>query len=218
MIGDNVFIGNGCEFNITKSITIENNVLISSGCKFIDHDHGFQHIDQNIATQPQVEKPIKVCEGAWLGVNCVLLKGVVVGRGAIVGAGGIVTKNIPKNEIWAGVPATKIGTRSQRIIKNNTQLKICIISGPHRPSKCGISDYVDLLNDELTNRKHVTQRYSIESPNHFLQFSESLPEADLYIIQFAPYFFSPSGFSGKSIFHFASVLSNKKVIVNFHEI
>lgn len=97
-------------------------------------------------------------------------------------------------------------------------MKICIISGPHRPSKCGISDYVDLLNDELNNRKHVTQRYSIESPNHFLQFSESLPEADLYIIQFAPYFFSPSGCSGKSIFHFASVLSNKKVIVNFHEI
>ena len=120
LIGDNVFIGNGCEFNITKSITIENNVLISSGCKFIDHDHGFQHIDQNIATQPQVEKPIKVCEGAWLGVNCVLLKGVVVGRGAIVGAGGIVTKNIPKNEIWAGVPATKIGTRSQRVIKKTT--------------------------------------------------------------------------------------------------
>jgi acetyltransferase-like isoleucine patch superfamily enzyme len=116
-IGDNVFIGNGCEFNITKSITIENNVLISSGCKFIDHDHGFHQVNQSIATQPQVEKPIKICEGAWLGVNSVLLKGVVVGSGAIVGAGSVVTKNIPSNEIWAGVPATKIGSRSERIIK-----------------------------------------------------------------------------------------------------
>lgn len=113
-IGDNVFVGNGCEFNITKSIIIENNVLISSGCRFIDHDHGFQQINQNICTQPQVEKPIKISEGAWIGANCVILKGVVVGNGAIVGAGGIVTKNIPKNEIWAGVPASKIGTRNEQ--------------------------------------------------------------------------------------------------------
>ena len=97
-------------------------------------------------------------------------------------------------------------------------MNFCIISGPHQPSKCGISDYVDLLSDELINRKHNTQKYSIESPKHFLEFAQHLPEADLCIIQFAPYSFSSSGCSGKSIFHFASVLSKKNVIVNFHEI
>jgi hypothetical protein len=97
-------------------------------------------------------------------------------------------------------------------------LKICIISGPHRPGKCGISDYVDLLDNELTNRKYITQRSLIESPNDFFLISKDLPEADFYIIQFAPYSFSSSGYSGNSILQFASALSEKKVIVNFHEI
>ena len=97
-------------------------------------------------------------------------------------------------------------------------MKICIISGPHRPGKCGISDYVDLLDNELTNRKYITQRSLIESPNDFFLISKDLPEADFYIIQFAPYSFSSSGYSGNSILQFASALSEKKVIVNFHEI
>ena len=97
-------------------------------------------------------------------------------------------------------------------------MKICIISGPHRPGKCGISDYVDILDNELTNRKYITQRSLIESPNDFFLISKDLPEADFYIIQFAPYSFSSSGYSGNSILQFASALSEKKVIVNFHEI
>ena len=97
-------------------------------------------------------------------------------------------------------------------------MKICIISGPHRPGKCGISDYVDLLDNELTNRKYITQRSLIESPNDFFLISKDLPEADFYIIQFAPYSFSSSGYSGNSILQFASALSEKKVLVNFHEI
>ena len=34
-----------------------------------------------------------------------------IGKGAVVGAGAIVTKSIPNYEIWAGIPAKKIGDR-----------------------------------------------------------------------------------------------------------
>ena len=97
-------------------------------------------------------------------------------------------------------------------------MRICLISGPHRPGKCGISDYVDLLADELIKRNHSTQKCSIESPNDFSLFSKNLPDADFYSLQFAPYSFSPYGCSGRPIFEFARSLYKKKIMVNFHEI
>lgn len=56
-------------------------------------------------------QPVKIGNRATIGVRAVLLPGVEVGDGAIVGAGALVTKGtkIPAGEIWAGMPARKIG-------------------------------------------------------------------------------------------------------------
>lgn len=53
--------------------------------------------------------PVVIGDGAWLGVNAVVLPGVTVGRGAIVGAGAVVTRDVPEFAIAAGVPARVIG-------------------------------------------------------------------------------------------------------------
>ena len=42
----------------------------------------------------------------------IVLKGVTIGNGAVIGAAAVVTRNIPPFEIWAGVPAKKIGARA----------------------------------------------------------------------------------------------------------
>lgn len=110
VIENNVFIGAGCEFNIRKSIVIGNNSLIASGCKFIDHDHGIIK-GELMGLQTGPESEIKIGEDVWLGCNVVVLKGVRIANGAIVAAGAVITKSIPANEIWAGVPAKKIGER-----------------------------------------------------------------------------------------------------------
>lgn len=109
-IGDDVFIGSGCEFNITRSIVVGDNTLIASGCKFIDHDHGIA-LGALIRKQRAFGKEIVIGENVWLGCNVIVLKGVVIGDGAIVAAGAVVTKPIGTNEIWGGVPAKKIGER-----------------------------------------------------------------------------------------------------------
>lgn len=109
-IGNQVFIGSGCEFNITQGIDIGDNTLIASGCRFIDHDHGTQ-AGLLMRTQEGSKEPIQLGNDVWLGCNVVVLKGVVIGDGAVVAAGAIVTKSILPNEIWAGVPARKIGQR-----------------------------------------------------------------------------------------------------------
>lgn len=111
IIADRVFIGRGCEFNIRKNIHIGNDCLIASGCKFIDHDHGITDLSKPINTQPGPEYPIVLEENVWLGVNVIVLKGVKIGKGSVVGSGAVVTKSIPPNEIWSGVPAKKIRDR-----------------------------------------------------------------------------------------------------------
>ena len=111
VLRDRVFVGNGCEFNIRQHLQIGSDCLIGSGCKFIDHDHGIALDSGPMNSQAGSEAAIVVEEDVWLGVNVVVLKGVTIGTGAIVGAGAIVTKSIPPNEIWAGVPARKIGER-----------------------------------------------------------------------------------------------------------
>ncbi|MEP2278765.1 acyltransferase [Maribacter sp.] len=110
IIDDNVFIGSNCEFNITERIEIEKDSKIASGCRFIDHNHSTQLIPKQ-ERQIDTSSKIKLYEDVWLGVNVVVLMGVEIGKSAIVAAGAVVTKSIPKNEIWAGVPAKKIGER-----------------------------------------------------------------------------------------------------------
>ncbi len=112
IIGDDVFIGRACEFNITKGIRIGHNCAIASGCRFIDHDHGLQ--GELIRKSPGVEAEIRIRNNVWLGCNVIVLKGVTIGDDAVVGAGAVVTKNIPAGEIWAGVPARKVSSRPER--------------------------------------------------------------------------------------------------------
>ena len=114
VIRDRVFIGRGCEFNIRRGIEIGHDSLIASGCKFIDHDH-----EMTVGAGPMhslscPDAAIVLEEDVWLGVNVVVLKGVRIGQGAVVGAGAVVTKSIPAYEIWAGIPARKIGERAGR--------------------------------------------------------------------------------------------------------
>jgi acetyltransferase-like isoleucine patch superfamily enzyme len=109
-IGNEVFIGSGCEFNIRKGITIGDSSLIASGCRFVDHDHGIQS-GSLMRSQAGPESEITIGSDVWLGCHVVVLKGVWIGDGAVVGAGAVVTKSVPEGEIWAGVPAVKIGTR-----------------------------------------------------------------------------------------------------------
>jgi len=54
---------------------------------------------------------VVIGNGVWIGVNCIILPGVIVGDNAIIGANSVVNKNIPENSICIGNPI--------KIIKNN---------------------------------------------------------------------------------------------------
>lgn len=60
--------------------------------------------------RPELARTI-IGADAWIGFRAIVMAGVSIGRGAIVAAGAVVTKDVPAYEIYAGVPARKIGER-----------------------------------------------------------------------------------------------------------
>lgn len=68
---------------------------------------------------------IVIGKNCWIGAGAVILPGCTIGDDSIVGAGAVVTKNIPPNEIWANIPARKIGeVRGRRIRSADAPLTI----------------------------------------------------------------------------------------------
>ena len=120
-IGKGTFVGSGCEFNITSAISIGEQCLIASGCRFIDHNHG-TGTNASMKSQVEDEQPIRIGSDVWIGVNCVVLKGVSIGDGAIVAAGSVVTRSLESMGVYAGVPARLLRLRSRDEMAESTQM------------------------------------------------------------------------------------------------
>jgi acetyltransferase-like isoleucine patch superfamily enzyme len=56
-------------------------------------------------------EPTVLGHDVWVGANTTILGGVNVGNGAVIAAGSVVVRDVPANEIHAGVPARRIGDR-----------------------------------------------------------------------------------------------------------
>ncbi|PST87803.1 acyltransferase [Photobacterium iliopiscarium] len=90
-------------------IVIEDNVLIGSGVHIYVSNHEYRDPDVDIYFQGHSEsKSVLIKKGAWIGANCTILPGVIIGENAVVGAGSVVTKNIPARNVYVGNPAVKI--------------------------------------------------------------------------------------------------------------
>jgi acetyltransferase-like isoleucine patch superfamily enzyme len=111
IIGDDCFIGSGCEFNITEGIHIGNHCQIASGTRFVDHNHGTA-LGSLIGKQKCSSSTILLGDDVWIGANAIVLIGVKIGKGAVIGAGSVVTREIPAYAIVAGVPAKQIRFRT----------------------------------------------------------------------------------------------------------
>jgi len=84
------------------------------GAKVLGSEHTGEPHDVPIIQTDLVIKPVRVGDGADVGVNAVLLPGVSIGEGAIIGAGAVVPRDtqVPPYAIYAGVPARLLKYRS----------------------------------------------------------------------------------------------------------
>lgn len=104
-IGNNTGL-NGVLVYASKSITIGSNVNIGGSTRIFDTDfHSLDYLDRRAEDIRKNSKPIVIEDDVFIGTNCIILKGVKIGERSIVAAGSVVTKDIPKDEMWGGNPA-----------------------------------------------------------------------------------------------------------------
>jgi acetyltransferase-like isoleucine patch superfamily enzyme len=64
-----------------------------------------------VVDQPTQYAPVTLGDGCWLGAGTRILPGVAVGDGAHIAAGAVVTKDVDRATIVAGVPAHLVRAR-----------------------------------------------------------------------------------------------------------
>ena len=108
-IGKNTRINGTC-LHAYKHIKIGDNCLIAANTQIFDghgHDLSFNNTAGRISTKGEA-KPIIIEDDVWIGINCIIVGGVTIGKGSIIGAGSIVTKSISPYVVAAGNPAKVI--------------------------------------------------------------------------------------------------------------
>ena len=105
-IGDYTRIGIHC--TVIGPVCIGHHVNLAQGITVTALNHNFADTNRRIDEQGISTRPVVIGDDVWIGANAVILPGVTIGRHVVVAAGAVVTKDVPKNTIVAGVPAKVI--------------------------------------------------------------------------------------------------------------
>ena len=111
VIGDNVSIHPMTYIEGYGGIEIGNDVSIAHGVTIMSVNHGFNNKVIPIKDQAIEKRPIVIKDNVWIGAKATILGNNVISTGSIIGAGAVVTNNVEKNSIVAGVPAKEIKKR-----------------------------------------------------------------------------------------------------------
>jgi len=99
-----IFQNPGLYLQANGKLKIGRGTLIGPNTGIVTANHDFDDLDKHY--EP---KDVIIGERCWIGMNCSVLPGVVLGDHTIVGAGSVVTKSFPEgNCLIAGNPARKI--------------------------------------------------------------------------------------------------------------
>lgn len=109
-IGDNVVITTGVNVRAAGgSIVIGENSGVGELSVLVAANHSVKKGDLYLQSQWDENKTdVILGNNVWVGANCSLLPGTRIGDNSVLAAGSVVSKEIPANEIWGGVPARKI--------------------------------------------------------------------------------------------------------------
>lgn len=91
----------GCRIRIGQHCMLSHNVRIYTETAVADSD-----FISGVVLHKRGDVIIE--DGVWIGANAFIGPGVTIARNSVVGANSVVTKSIPANEIWGGVPARLI--------------------------------------------------------------------------------------------------------------
>ncbi len=108
IIGDD-FGMTGGSIVAEERITIGNRVAVGANTIIADTDfHPLDPAERRLAPLNGATAPIVIEDDVFIGMQCLILKGVTLGRGCVIGAGSVVTRDVPAGMIAAGNPARVI--------------------------------------------------------------------------------------------------------------
>jgi len=109
-IGDDVSLAPFVHIWGGGGIKIGHRVMIASHTAITSLTHDYCHMRMYGTI---IKKAIVIEDDVWIGGHCVVLPGIIIGKGSVIGAGSIVTRNVEPNAIMAGVPARLLKYRSE---------------------------------------------------------------------------------------------------------
>ncbi|MBK8934858.1 MAG: acyltransferase [Chloroflexi bacterium] len=95
-----------------ESIVIGDRVAIGANTTIIDTD--FHPLDAHWRQEHPADArtaPIVIEDDVFVGMHCLILKGVRLGQGCVIGAGSVVTKTVSAGTLAVGNPARLVGPR-----------------------------------------------------------------------------------------------------------
>jgi len=100
-LGKRVFINHACSLLDLGGITIEDDVMIGPRVNITSENHPVNIVDR----KTMLPSKVVIKKNVWIGAAATILPGVTIGENSVVAAGAVVTKDVPKNTVVAGVPA-----------------------------------------------------------------------------------------------------------------
>jgi len=89
-----------------SSITIGNSVTLGANTVVMDTDfHPLTPEERAVEPDRGTSVPVVIEDDVFIGMNCIILKGVTLGRGCVVAAGSVVTQSVPPGMLAGGNPA-----------------------------------------------------------------------------------------------------------------
>ncbi|MDO5665378.1 MAG: acyltransferase [Bacteroidia bacterium] len=90
-------------------VTLGDNVHITRDVLFITHDAGTLLFKDRVPDL-EITAPIEIKNNVYIGARSIIMPGVTIGNNCIIAAGAVVTKDVPDNSVYGGVPAKFIKT------------------------------------------------------------------------------------------------------------
>jgi acetyltransferase-like isoleucine patch superfamily enzyme len=104
VIGNDVTIKNGVA--LYNQVTVEDDAFLGPHCVFTND---LRPRSGRFKRPPETFAPTRVGRGATIGANATIVCGNQIGAYAMVAAGAVVTKDVARHALVAGVPARHIG-------------------------------------------------------------------------------------------------------------
>ena len=120
IIGHSVNIEQNVHIVCHNRVLIGNKVSITANCAIVDTTHPFDDLPYDIKVGSVVQDDqafVEIGEGSFLGMGCVVLPNVQIGKGCVIGANSVVTRSIPDYSVATGAPAVIV--RRIRKLPNN---------------------------------------------------------------------------------------------------